>query len=210
MAKYRISLPQLGGDFFITDGGIETTLNFHDGLDLPHFAAFDLLKTREGEDALRRYFRTYVDLAGKFVSGLVLETATWRSSIDWGDKLGYSATGFTEVNRALVRIFEEIRSEIESDRRPIVISGCVGAGGDGYVADVAMSEWEAESYHQPQVETFAGTAADLATGITMNHAEEAVGLVRAAQQAGMPVVVSFTVDTDGNLPTGQSLGDAIS
>ena len=60
-----------------------------------------------------------------------------------------------------------------------------------------------------QVETFADTAADLVTGITMNYAKEAVGLARAARNAGLPVVISFTVETDGKLPTGQSLGDAI-
>lgn len=209
MAKYRNALPQLSGDFFMTDGGIETTLIFLDGQDLPHFAAFHLLKTLEGENVLRKYFRTYGELAKKFNAGLILEAATWRSSPDWGEKLGYSTEVLAEVNKKLVRLLEEIRSEYETDRIPIVISGCVGPRGDGYIPDTAMSEREAEDYHRMQVETFAGTAADLVTGITMNYAEEAVGIARAAKQANMPVVISFTVETDGNLPTGQSLGGAI-
>ncbi|HUF40714.1 MAG TPA: homocysteine S-methyltransferase family protein [Verrucomicrobiae bacterium] len=209
MAKYRNALPQLSGDFFMTDGGIETTLIFLDGQDLPHFAAFHLLKTPEGENVLRKYFRTYGELAKKFNAGLILEAATWRSSPDWGEKLGYSTEVLAEINKKLVRLLEDIRSEYETDRIPIVISGCVGPRGDGYIPDTAMSEREAEDYHRMQVETFAGTAADLVTGITMNYAEEAVGIARAAKQANMPVVISFTVETDGNLPTGQSLGGAI-
>ena len=63
MAKYRQALPQFRGEFFLTDGGIETTLIFLDGQDLPHFAAFHLFKTPEGEGALRKYFCTYAELA---------------------------------------------------------------------------------------------------------------------------------------------------
>jgi S-methylmethionine-dependent homocysteine/selenocysteine methylase len=209
MAKYRSTLPQLAGDFFMTDGGIETTLIFLEGQDLPHFAAFDLFKATEGESVLRRYFLTYAELAKRFNTGLILETATWRANPDWGDKLGYSKDTLAKANVSAVRLIEEIRGEYETPETPIVISGCVGPRGDGYIADRAMSDMEAEDYHRVQIETFAGTAADLVTAITMNYAEEAVGLARAAKRASMPVVISFTVETDGRLPTGQSLRDAI-
>ena len=209
MAKYRHALPQIRGDFFLTDGGIETTLIFLEGQDLPHFAAFHLFKTPEGEGTLRKYFRAYAALAQKFRSGLLLETATWRASTDWGEKLGYTSDALAEANKKSVRLLEEIRDEYETPRTPIVISGCVGPRGDGYVPSNTMSDKQAEDYHSLQVETFAGTAADLVTGITMNYAEEAVGLTRAARNATLPVVISFTVETDGRLPTGQSLGDAI-
>ncbi len=209
MAKYRNALPQVGGDFFMTDGGIETTLIFLEGQDLPYFAAFHLLKTAEGEGVLRKYFRTYAELAARFNAGLVLETATWRANRDWAEKLDYSADALAEANTKAVRLIEEMRSEYETPHTTIVISGCVGPRGDGYIPDSAMSDKEAEDYHRMQIETFAGTAADLVTAITMNYAEEAVGLARAAKQVNMPVVISFTVETDGRLPTGQSLGDAI-
>ena len=209
MAKYRDSLPQIGGDFFMTDGGIETTLIFHDGQELPYFAAFHLLKTPAGESVLRAYFRTYAELARKLNIGLILEAATWRSNPDWGAKLGYNADSLAAANREAVRLLEEIRSEYESETSPIVISGCIGPRGDGYVPDRAMSESEAEDYHQQQVRTFAGTAADLVTAITMNYVEEAIGVTRAARAASMPAVISFTVETDGKLPTGQSLEGAI-
>lgn len=209
MSKYRSALPQLGRDFFMTDGGIETTLIFLDGHDLPYFAAFHLLKTSEGEQVLRKYFRTYGELAKKLNVGLILETATWRANPDWGEKLGYGTEDLAEVNSRAVRLLQEIRSEYETDGMPIVISGCIGPRGDGYIPDTAMSAIEAEAYHQIQIATFANTAADLVTAITINYADEAVGIVRAAKHANMPIVISFTVETDGNLPTGQPLGDAI-
>ncbi len=209
MSKYRSALPQLGRDFFMTDGGIETTLIFLDGHDLPYFAAFHLLKTSEGEQVLRKYFRTYGELAKKLNVGLILETATWRANPDWGEKLGYGTEDLAEVNSRAVRLLQEIRSEYETDGMPIVISGCIGPRGDGYIPDTAMSAIEAEAYHQIQIATFANTAADLVTAMTINYADEAVGIVRAAKHANMPIVISFTVETDGNLPTGQPLGDAI-
>lgn len=209
MTRYRNALPQLGGEFFMTDGGLETTLIFLEGQDLPHFAAFHLLQTSENEWALRKYFQTYAELATRFDTGLVLETATWRANPDWATKLGYSGDALAEANRKAVRLIEEIRNKYETPRTPIVISGCVGPRGDGYVPDNAMSENEAEDYHRMQIETFAGTAADMVTAITMNYAEEAIGVAQAAKRAIMPVVISFTVETDGRLPTGQPLGDAI-
>jgi S-methylmethionine-dependent homocysteine/selenocysteine methylase len=209
VAKYRSALPQLGGDFFMTDGGLETTLIFLEGQDLPEFAAFLLLETPEGEDALRKYFLIYAELAKRFNTGLVLETATWRANPDWGEKLGYTKDSLAQANTNAVRLIEEIRSDYETPQTPIVISGCVGPRGDGYVVDDAMSDKGAEDYHRVQIETFADTAADLVTAITMNYAQEAVGVARAAEQANIPVVLSFTVETDGRLPTGQSLGDAI-
>lgn len=209
MAQYRNALPQLAGTFFLTDGGIETTLIFHEGLVLPDFAAFHLFKTPQGEAALRKYFRTYAELARRFGTGLILESATWRASADWGKKLGYTPKELADANRRAIHLLEELRSEYETERTPIVISGCIGPRGDGYVPDCAMSAQEAEAYHREQIETLAGTAADMVCAITMNYVEEAIGIARAAQRAGMPVAISFTVETDGKLPTGQPLKAAL-
>ena len=209
MSKYRTAPPQLGGDFFMTDGGLETTLIFLDGQEFPLFAAFHLLTTQEGEKALRKYFRTYGELARKFNTGIILETPTWRANPDWGRKLDYSTDALAEANRKSVRLLEDIRNEYETNQTPVVISGCIGPRGDGYIPDTAMSEREAEEYHRIQVGTFANTEADLVTAITINYAEEAVGITRAAKQMNIPVVISFTVETDGNLPTQQPLADAI-
>jgi S-methylmethionine-dependent homocysteine/selenocysteine methylase len=209
MARYRNHLPQLSGGLFLTDGGIETTLIFHEGLELPYFAAFDLLKRDEGYAALQKYFRTYAALARRIAIGCILESATWRASPDWGTKLGYTATALAELNRQAITLLQGIRDAYEDDTSPMVISGCIGPRGDGYNPAALMTEDEAERYHALQAQTFRDTEADMVTAITMTYAAEAIGLTRAAQAAGMPVVVSFTLETDGRLPTGQPLPEAI-
>ena len=209
MARYRDHLPQLSGGFFLTDGGIETTLIFHEGLTLPYFAAFDLLKHDAGYAALQKYFRTYADIARRYGVGCILESATWRASPDWGAKLGYSTTALAELNRKAITLLQEIRDAYEPDTTPMVISGCIGPRGDGYNPAALMTEEAAERYHTMQAQTFHETEADLVTAITMTYAAEAIGLTRAALAADMPVVISFTVETDGRLPTGQTLQEAI-
>jgi S-methylmethionine-dependent homocysteine/selenocysteine methylase len=209
MSTYRASLPQLADRIFLTDGGIETTLIFNDGLDLPAFAAFVLLEDEEGRTALRRYFEPYLALAVEAERGIVLETATWRASSDWGARLGYSPEALAEANRAAVDMLLELREEYETPKSPVVVSGCVGPRGDGYAPESLMEPSEAQAYHAEQIGVFADSAADLVTAITMTHTGEAIGFARAAAAVGLPSVVSFTVETDGNLPSGQPLGEAV-
>jgi S-methylmethionine-dependent homocysteine/selenocysteine methylase len=201
------ALPQLSGRMFATDGGMETTLIFHRGIDLPEFASFVLLAEEDGVEMLRSYYASYVELAREHDVGVVLDTPTWRANPDWGARLGYSADALAEVNRRAVTLLEEVRAA--ADGVPVVVCGCVGPRGDGYVVEQLMSAAEAERYHGPQVATFADAGADLAGALTMTYADEAIGIVRAAQNAGLPVSVSFTVETDGRLPSGQPLPEAI-
>jgi S-methylmethionine-dependent homocysteine/selenocysteine methylase len=202
------SLQQLDGRTFITDGGMETVLIFHKGLELPFFASFVLLDDEAGTEALREYFRRFIAIAREHGTGILLDTPTWRASPDWGERLGYSRDRLAELNRHGVTLLEDLRAESGS-RPELLISGCIGPRGDGYVVGGQMIAGEAERYHSFQAEVFADTAADAVSALTMNYAEEAIGVVRAVEKTGIPVVVSFTVETDGRLPSGQELGEAI-
>jgi len=209
MAKYRMHLPQLDGQPYITDGGLETTLVFHDGLDLPYFAAFDLLKDEAGYNRLYEYFSRYCSMAQTHNTGFVLESVTWRASADWAEKMGYSENELAVLNKKAIELLVDVRNEFESEQTKMPISACIGPRGDGYNPDAFMSEAEAERYHSSQINTFSETDADMVSAFTMTYAEEAIGIVRAAKAAGMPVVISFTLETDGRLPSGQRLKDAI-
>lgn len=209
MTKYRHNLPQLGRRLFLADGGLETTLIYHEGIDLPHFAAFDLLRTEEGREALRRYYLPFIEAARRNGFGFVLDTPTWRASPDWGRKLGYSAEALAAVNRDAISLMAELRTAHEAHGFPMVISGAIGPRGDGYVADKVMSAAAAEAYHRAQIGVFAATDADLVTAYTLTNVNEAVGITRAAQAFAIPVAISFTLETDGLLPTGSSLEEAI-
>lgn len=209
MAKYRKNLPQLSGALFLTDGGMETTLIFLDGLDLPCFASFDLLKDEAGREHVRGYYARYAAMAHGAGLGFVLESPTWRANRDWGAKLGYDPAGLDRANRTAIELMADVRAKFETPSSPMVISGNLGPRGDGYNPTSLMSAAEAEEYHLAQIATFAGTEADLVSAVTLNYVDEAIGVVRAAQRAGMPVVISFTTETDGRLPTGDSLRQAI-
>ena len=201
--RHRHRLPQLNAARpFLTDGGLETTLIFHRGVDLPCFAAFDLLKDDRGRDELWTYFEPYVGLARERGVGFVLDTATWRANPDWAARLGYSPDELDAANRAAVALAEEIRAAGEADGTPIVINGVIGPRGDGYDPDELLSADDAQRYHARQIATFADSAADMVTAVTMTHPGEAIGIARAARYHGLPAVISFTLETDGRLPDG--------
>jgi S-methylmethionine-dependent homocysteine/selenocysteine methylase len=194
---------------FMTDGGLETTLVFHDGIELPYFAAFDLLKDEAGTDYLRSYYRRYAEMANRFGLGLVLESPTWRANRDWAGKLGYDRSQLAQANRKGVALMHEIRDAYQTPRTPIVVSGNIGPRGDGYRVDRLMSAAEARDYHAEQIGTFAEAGVDLVSAFTMNYLGEAIGVVLATRAAGVPAVISFTLETDGRLPSGASLQEAI-
>jgi homocysteine S-methyltransferase len=200
-------LPQLGDDLFLTDGGMETWLVHERGLELPQFASFPLLDDERGVAALREYFAPYVELARANGVGLVLDAPTWRASSHWGGLLGYDADELAEVNRRAVAFVDGVRTEAPDVR--IVVGGCVGPSDDAYAPSEQIGADAAYAYHRPQVETFAETAADFVNALTLTYSGEAIGIARAANDVGLPVAISFTVETDGRLPGGELLGDAI-
>lgn len=209
MSKYRNALPQLGSQLFLTDGGLETTLIFHNGIELPHFASFDLLRNVEGRAVLRDYFVPYIETARQAGLGFVLESPTWRANPDWAAKMGYSREALAAINRDAIELMSELRFNRETHQTPMVISGNIGPRGDGYVAGAVMTPEAAAEYHDDQVKVFAETDADMVAAFTMTNVNEAIGIVMAAQRHGMPVAIAFTVETDGRLPSGDSLAEAI-
>lgn len=209
MAQYRSNLPQRSGALFLTDGGLETTLLFHKGLELPGFASFPLVESDTGLEAMRRYYARHAAIARANGFGFILESPTWRASADWGRKLGYADAALADLNRKAVAFMASLREAWETPRSPMVVSACVGPRGDGYQPGSTMTAEEAEAYHAAQIGVFRDTQADMVTAMTLNYAEEAIGVARAAVRAGMPVAISFTLETDGRLPTGQTLADAV-
>lgn len=213
MAKYRNDLPQLSGAYsgimFLTDSGLETDLIFNKGFDLPEFAAFPLLDNEEGRRALSDYYGAHAALAQKHGMGFVLESPTWRANPEYGPRVGYEGEKLAAANRAAIDLMVEIRNAFETPDTPMPISGQIGPRGDGYQPGALMTADEAEDYHSVQINMFRDSEADMVTALTLNYADEAIGYVRAAGAAGIPAVVAFTLETDGRLPTGQSLGEAI-
>ncbi|MBI1279531.1 MAG: homocysteine S-methyltransferase [Anaerolineaceae bacterium] len=209
MPKYRDNLPQISGDTFISDGGLETTFIFHYGIELPEFAAFVLLQNEDGLKTMERYYHDYAAIAQRYGVGFIFDTPTWRANRDWGNKLGFSEQDLVQFNQRAIDLLLNIRESIETDTTQGIINGAIGPQADGYVPSKMMTIEQAAAYHLPQVTTFAQSEADMVTAYTLNYVEEAIGVALAAQSCNMPVALSFTVETDGKLPTGDTLQQAV-
>ena len=209
MSKYRNDLPQISGDLFLRDGGLETTLLFKKGFALPAFASFNLIKDEDGRKAISDNCRSFAAVARDYSMGLILGTPTWRASRVWGEKLGYTDKTLAEAIYQSVDLIKKIRDDYEDATTPIVIEGTMGSRADGYNPEEFMSAEQAQEYHSTQIGTFVDTDVDIVTAFTLTYVDEAVGIVNAAKYAKIPVAISFTLETDGRLPTGTSLVDAI-
>jgi homocysteine S-methyltransferase len=202
--------PPLGdGELWITDAGMETVLIFLLGQELPAFATFPLLESESGREALRAYYDPFFELARARGLGFVLGAGTWRASADWGAQLGYDEAALATVNRRAMAFVDELRGNLPAGQPPVLLEAPIGPRGDAYAPSSLMTAAEAQRYHTAQLQTLADTPAELLTALTLTYADEAIGMVRAAGAVGLPIAVSFTVETDGRLPSGQSLRGAI-
>ena len=201
------TLPLHSNTLYLSDGGLETWMVFHEQIALRDFAAFEMLLNRSGRDALRTYYRRYARIAEQCGRGFVFESPTWRASQDWGDRLGYDPGKIVEINRKAIGELLALRNEFPD--LPALISGCVGPRGDGYSPAAKLTAYEAQAYHMPQIAALATAGAQVISAITMTHVGEAIGIVRAATALGLPCVISFTAGTDGHLPDGTAISAAI-
>jgi homocysteine S-methyltransferase len=204
----RPALPQLE-QLFLTDAGLETDMIFNRGVDLPCFASITLLQTASGRALLRDYFRAYLAVAAARGVGFILESASWRASPDWAVPLGLEGAELDRLNAASIELLHDLRHEFASTGIPIVVSACMGPRGDGYEPGRIMTPGEAEDYHAHQARVLAAAGPDMLSAFTINNLGEAIGVTRAAARTGLPFALSFTVETDGHLPTGEALRDAI-
>lgn len=194
---------------FLTDGGLETWLFFQQGFEAPEFAAILLIEEPAARAALDGYFDRFLELAERAGTGFVLDTVTWRGCTVWAERLGLSAEQLLAKNVAAVDFAKAVQARWQNRVAPIVVNGVVGPAGDGYAPDRLPSADEAEALHRPQIEAFARSGVDMISAITMTNIAEAIGIARAASAARLPVAISFTVETDGRLPSGDLLGEAI-
>ncbi len=201
-------MPHESHQLFLTDAGFETWLLFNKGFDMPCFAAYPLARNAEGRAAIEEYFAPIFDLARKNNTGFVLDTNTWRANPDWGRELGHDLDHLTCVNDEAVQSAMTLRREFGQGLN-VLVNGVVGPRGDGYDPKTIMSVNDAESYHAFQIGVFAKSGVDMITALTITNVPEAVGIANAAAAAAVPCVISFTLETNGRLPTGEMLCDAI-
>lgn len=195
--------------FYLADGGLETFMIFHKGHDLPCFSAAALLDSVAGRQDLLAYYERYIGIARASQRGFVMDAPTWRSGVAWAKPLGQSIDAVLDTNARAVAFVSAVRDQHEGNALPILINGLVGPAADAYAPDTLITEQDAFDIHFPQIEALGKAAVDMISAMTLTHADEASGIMRATKEIDVPGVIAFTVETDGRLPSGQPLGDAI-
>jgi S-methylmethionine-dependent homocysteine/selenocysteine methylase len=203
--------PAFGADrvnqFFLAGATLESVLVKDYNIDLTHNAAFELLYTHEGRMLMKQYHELYLQLAERYQLTYILETPTWRANRDWIYRLGYDYKDAAAVNQLAVQFIRETQLGKNCD---VIISGSVGPRHDDFDSTYAMTSDESELYHSEQIRAFALQDVDIITARAFNDSNEAIGVVKACSALGIPVVISFKINHDGNLASGESLGKAIS
>lgn len=209
MGHRRSALPNETNRIFLTDGGTETFLIHKRGLDLPYFSSFHLLNDAEATEEIRAYYRAFANIAVEYGTAFIFDSLTYRASTDWGNLLGYSDRALAEMNLMALELYREVASESGLASHDVIISGCIGPKGDAYERNEALTADGAQEYHQTQIDTFKSGNVDVVTALSLSSSEEAIGIVRAAQAVGLPTAISFMVEKDRCLTSGESLQTAI-
>jgi len=209
VSKYRKELPQLSGDLFLADAGIETDLIFNHGVEIREFASHTLLPNPASREIVATYFRGFLSLAKNTDAGFILDSQTWKAHLHWAEDLGTTEQELCLANKDSIAFIAKLRDEYSTNSKPIVLNGVIGPRGDAYAPEAKVAAEEAEEYHAKQIAWLAETEVDMVTATTFTQSDEAIGVVQAARSADLPIVISFTVENDGRLPTGQPLDEAI-
>lgn len=195
--------------FYLSDGGLETYMIFDKGYDLPCFSAAVLLDTPRGRADLTAYAERFISIAKASGRGFILDVPTWRAGGAWAGPLGQTLQEVMDTNTRAVAFMSAIRERHETKACPILLNGLVGPAGDAYAPDTQISADDALAIHAPQIHALGKAGVDMISAMTITHASEATGIVQAACEIDMPDVIAFTLETDGRLPSGQPLADAI-
>ncbi|WP_299367754.1 homocysteine S-methyltransferase family protein [uncultured Tateyamaria sp.] len=202
-----IPLPHLSSERYLLWEGNGTDLIFNRGVDMPGFASFPLLANPDTRAVLAQQLTEFLRLAQDLGRPCIVGTHTWQANPARAGRLGYSRAALDDINREAALFLRETVAASGNNR--VLCSGLVGPRDDPYADAIPMGVEEARVYHTPQIAQFQGAGLDFIGAFTLNKPKEAAGLAVAAREAGLPVVLSLVVETDGRLANGQTLDDAI-
>ena len=197
------------GALYLTEGGLETEIMYKYGYELPEFAMFTLLENRKAVVDMRGMFERYLETVAEHHYNALMGGIDYRASTDWAEKLGYSRHALADIQQSCIEFLRDIARPYADQIPRILFVGLIGPRGDAYGSGDHITEEEAEDYHSMQLESLHRINTDLALAATFNNIPEAIGISRAAKNIGIPLCVSFSLDSSHRLNSGPSLREAI-
>lgn len=209
MTTQGAPFPREDGLLYLAEGGVETEIMYRHGHRLREFAMFELMDDPAAVTDMRDMYRRYLDVAARHGFAVLMAGFDYRASPDWGDKLGYSPEGLREMQHKCIDFLRDAARPYADQLPRVAVAGCIGPRGDAYALNHDITAEEAEAYHAIQMDTLRDCGVDIVWAATINNVPEAVGIARAAAAAGLPLNLSFTLDSDHRLQSGPSLREAI-
>ena len=200
---------QRDGVLYLTEGGQETEILYRHGHELPEFAMYPLLDNAQAMSDLESMYRAILDVAAEHGFAALISGLDYRASPDWGEKLGYSRTGLADAVEQSIAFLRDVSRPYQGQIDQILISGMLGPRGDAYSLNRTITANEAEEYHSFQLEILKRAGVDIAGAVTFNNIPEAIGVARAAARIGVPLAISFTLDSSNRLQSGPTLKEAV-
>ncbi len=201
--------PQRDGVFYLTEGGQETEIQYRHGHELPEFAMYPLLDNAQATSDLTAMYSRVLDVAAEHGFAAMITGLDYRGSPDWGEKLGYSRAGLADALDQSIAFLRSVARPYQGQIADILIGGQVGPRGDAYSLNRTITAEDAEDYHSFQLGVLKRAGVDFVWAATFNNVPEAVGVARAAARIGLPLTISFTLDSNHRLKSGPSLREAI-
>lgn len=193
--------------YCLSDGGLDSFMTFEKGFDHPLFSTVRLVEGAEGRTALTAYSERQTALARKTVCGFVMDTPTWPAGMAWAAYLRFCKDEIIALYSHDAGFIKTLRDRNEIDDLLVVLIGLVETAGASQDSGARFDPVMARIVHWTQMRVLAD--AEMVSAKTFTHVGEAAGMVLAAWDCDLPGAIAFALETDGCLPSVQSLAEAI-
>ena len=164
-----------------------------------------LIYDKIGRQRLEDIYHSYIREAREGTLPLLLCAPTWRVDRDRIEEAGAVRT----INQDAVLFMTGIRDRYNSVESPILAGALLAPRNDCYSAEAALAREESAEVHAWQIDQLAGTDAEVIIAQTMPAVSESLGMADRLGRSTTPYVISFVIDSSGNVLDGTPLAEAV-
>ena len=171
----------------------------------PYLIHLGLLFSEPGRETIAKVYLEYIQAAHDFNFPVIILSPTWRAN---EENIQHSPTKEKNPNALGVDFLIKLRQKIPASSPAVLVGGTFGPKGDCYLPEQAPSTEEALKFHAPQIEKLAATKADFLFGSTLPSFKEAKAQAKLISETNKAYILSFIVNSDGQLLDGTELHQA--